>query len=221
MAVRTDQMTTYLHDLHPRRARTGLAGPHRPGHDEALLAAPNGGPKTFRSDWKMGSTWNLEHKDVGLVVSGPEQVILESDVYRRLSYTWHSFTPRWAVEVGMDEATAETWRAEPRSKVTFDMEDVGRGVVKLTAADSETDPPVLAVEAQQRLRDRQADQLGTAQPDRVTRPAVFHQHVIDLDVQCGHEGVQISVHEGLRARRWGSNADPGHPRHVPDVATHP
>ena len=37
-----------------------------------------------------------------------------------------------AVEVGMDEATAETWRAEPRSKVTFDMEDVGRGVVKLT-----------------------------------------------------------------------------------------
>jgi hypothetical protein len=36
------------------------------------------------------------------------------------------------------------------------MEDVGRGVVKLTAADSATDPPVLAVEAQQRLRDRQA-----------------------------------------------------------------
>jgi hypothetical protein len=51
------------------------------------------GPKTFRSDWKMGSTWNLEHKEVGLVVSDPEQVILESDLYRRLSYTWHSFTP--------------------------------------------------------------------------------------------------------------------------------
>ena len=89
-------------------------------------------PKTFRSDWKKGSTWNLEHKNVGLVVSDPEQVILESDLYRRLSYTWHSFTPRWAVEVGMDEATAETWRAERRSKVTFNVEDVGRGVVKLT-----------------------------------------------------------------------------------------
>ena len=61
-----------------------------------------------------------------------EQVILESDPYRRLSYTWHSFTPGWAAEVGMDEATAEAWRAEPRSKVTFDMQDVGRGVVKLT-----------------------------------------------------------------------------------------
>ena len=32
----------------------------------------------------------------------------------------------------MDDATAEAWRAEPRSKVTFDMQDVGRDVVKLT-----------------------------------------------------------------------------------------
>ncbi len=90
------------------------------------------GPKTFRTDWKKGSTWDLEHKDVGLVVSDPEQVILESDPYRRLSYTWHTFTPEWAAEVGMDEATAQDWRAEPRSKVAFDIEGVGQGVVKLT-----------------------------------------------------------------------------------------
>jgi uncharacterized protein YndB with AHSA1/START domain len=90
------------------------------------------GPKTFRSDWRKGSTWDLEHKDAGLVVSDPEQVILESDPYRRLSYTWHSFTPQWATEVGMDEATADTWRAEPRSNVTFDMDDIGKGVTKLT-----------------------------------------------------------------------------------------
>jgi len=32
----------------------------------------------------------------------------------------------------MDKATADTWRAEPRSKVTFDMEDVGKDVAKLT-----------------------------------------------------------------------------------------
>ncbi|MGH3149401.1 MAG: SRPBCC domain-containing protein [Streptosporangiaceae bacterium] len=67
-----------------------------------------------------------------LVVIDPEQVILGSDPYRRLSYTWHSFTPRWAAEVGMDEATAKAWRAEPRPDVTFDMEDAGRGAVKLT-----------------------------------------------------------------------------------------
>jgi uncharacterized protein YndB with AHSA1/START domain len=89
------------------------------------------GPKTFRSDWKKGSTWDLEHKSVGLVVSDPEQVILESDPYRRLAYTWHSFTPEWAAEVGMDEATADIWRAEPRSKVTVDMEDIGNGVARL------------------------------------------------------------------------------------------
>ena len=32
----------------------------------------------------------------------------------------------------MDDATAEVWRAEPRSRVAFDIEEVGRGTVKLT-----------------------------------------------------------------------------------------
>jgi len=90
------------------------------------------GEKTFISDWKKGSTYDMAHEEVGLVVSDPEQVILESDLPHRLSYTWHTITPEWAVEVGMDDATAEIWRAEPRSKVTFDIEDVGHGTVKLT-----------------------------------------------------------------------------------------
>jgi hypothetical protein len=59
-------------------------------------------------------------------------MFLESEPCRRLAYNWHSFTPAWAAEVGMDEATADAWRAEPRSQVAFDIEDVGRGVVKLT-----------------------------------------------------------------------------------------
>jgi hypothetical protein len=32
----------------------------------------------------------------------------------------------------MDEATAKAWRAEPCSKVTLDIEDIGQGVAKLT-----------------------------------------------------------------------------------------
>ena len=32
----------------------------------------------------------------------------------------------------MDEATADAWRAEPRSRVSFDIEDAGNGVVRLT-----------------------------------------------------------------------------------------
>jgi hypothetical protein len=75
----------------------------------------------------------MAHDEAGLVVSGPEQVILESDPPRRLVYTWHTITPQWAAAAGMDEATAAAWRAEARSKVAFDIEDVGHGVVKLTA----------------------------------------------------------------------------------------
>src|SRR5258708_21940359 len=42
-----------------------------------------------------------------------------------------------------------------------------------------------------------------------------------LHVQCRHEGVQGSVHEGLQAQRRVSNADPGHPRQLRHVTTHP
>ena len=105
------------------------------------------GPKTFRSDWKHGSPYDLVHEDVGLVVSDAQQVILESDPYRRLAYTWHTFTPEWAAEVGMDETTADTWRAEPRSKVAFDIEDTGHGVVKLTVAHDGFEPDSNVLEA--------------------------------------------------------------------------
>jgi uncharacterized protein YndB with AHSA1/START domain len=90
------------------------------------------GGKTFPSEWKPGSTWELVHADIGLVVGDPAMVILESDPYRRLSYTWHTFTPAWASAVGLDPAAAEAWRAEPRSTVAFDLEETSRGVTRLT-----------------------------------------------------------------------------------------
>lgn len=120
--------TAYIHAT-PEQVWRGLTDP---AMTKRYWRHHLAGPKTFRSDWQKGSTWDLEHNDVGLVVSDPEQVILRSDPYSRLSYTWHSFTPAWAAEVGMDEATADAWRAEPRSTVTFDAEEVGRGVTKLT-----------------------------------------------------------------------------------------
>ncbi len=98
------------------------------------------GEKTFRSDWKKGSTYDMAHEEVGLVVSDPEQVILESDPFSRLAYTWHAITPAWAAEVGRDEATAAVWRAEPRSKVAFDIEDVGHGVARLTVVHDGFEP---------------------------------------------------------------------------------
>src|SRR3954471_16437140 len=74
----------------------------------------------LESDWKAGSTYTL--RQFGLTIADREQVVLESDPYRRLSYTWHTFTPEWADALDFDGGTLERLTAERRSKVTFDIE---------------------------------------------------------------------------------------------------
>lgn len=81
------------------------------------------------SDWNVGSTFDW--RDGDLNITGPEQVILESDPYRRLAFTFHTFTPELTV-VGLSPEVIEQAAAEPRSKVTFDIEPVDDGRVKLT-----------------------------------------------------------------------------------------
>jgi uncharacterized protein YndB with AHSA1/START domain len=134
-------MTSFDYTLYiqatPERVWQALT---EPADTRAYWRHQKAGPKTFRSDWRKGSTWDLLHEDVGLVVSDPEQVILESDPPTRLAYTWHTITPEWAVEVGMNEATAAAWRAEPRSKVSIEIEDVGHGVVKLVVVHDGFEP---------------------------------------------------------------------------------
>jgi uncharacterized protein YndB with AHSA1/START domain len=134
--------TTYIHAT-PQQVWEGLTDP---AFTKQYWRHHLAGPKTFISDWKEASTWALVHDDVDLVVSDDEQVILESDPHRRLAYTWHTFTPEWAAKVGMDESTADAWRAGPRSKVSYDIEDIGHGVVKLTVVHDGFTPgsPVLA-----------------------------------------------------------------------------
>jgi uncharacterized protein YndB with AHSA1/START domain len=141
MAAGSNQPRSFTYPIYiralPERVWQGLTDP-------ALMKRywrhQKAGEKTFLSDWKKGSTYDMVHEQVGLVVSDPEQVILESDPYTRLAYTWHTITPQWAVEVGMDEATAAVWRAEPRSTVAFDIEDVGHGSVKLTVVHDGFEP---------------------------------------------------------------------------------
>jgi DNA-binding transcriptional ArsR family regulator/uncharacterized protein YndB with AHSA1/START domain len=120
--------TTYIHAT-PERVWQGLTDP---AFTKRYWRHPVSGGVSWPSEWRKGSTYDLAYEEVGLVISDPEQVVLESDPYRRLSYTWHTFTPEWATKHGIDEATAAAWRAEPRSKVAFDIEDAGKGVVKLT-----------------------------------------------------------------------------------------
>jgi uncharacterized protein YndB with AHSA1/START domain/DNA-binding transcriptional ArsR family regulator len=91
----------------------------------------------FEADWNTGSPmiWHPE----GLTIADPEQVVLEADPYHRLSYTWHAFTPEWADAVGVSEEVRGQIAAEPRSKVTFDLEEEG-DLVRLTVVHDGFEP---------------------------------------------------------------------------------
>ena len=92
---------------------------------------------TFDSDWKPGSamTWHTR----GMTIADPEQVVVESEPYRRLSYAWHTFTPEWAESLDLRDDARDHLAAEPRSKVTFEIEPLG-DQVKLTVIHDDLEP---------------------------------------------------------------------------------
>jgi DNA-binding transcriptional ArsR family regulator/uncharacterized protein YndB with AHSA1/START domain len=92
---------------------------------------------TFETDWQAGSP--MVWTNHGARIEDPEQVVLESDPYSHLSYTWHTMTQELADQIGFDDDKVARWRAEPRSTVTFDIED-GRPLVKLTVMHEVADP---------------------------------------------------------------------------------
>ena len=94
----------------------------------------------FDTDWAKGSrmTW----RESGNTIDDPEQVVVESNPYTRLAYTWHAFTDDWAAKVELPEGHLEKLRAEPRSTVTFQLDQQG-SVVKLTVV-HEGGPAVLS-----------------------------------------------------------------------------
>jgi len=59
-------------------------------------------------------------------------------------------------------------------------------------------PAAFGVVAEQGLRDRQADELGVRQLGRMARSPAGFQQVINGDVQCDHEVVEVSVHTASR-----------------------
>jgi hypothetical protein len=63
------------------------------------------------------------------------------------------------------------------------------------SAAGEPQPAPFAVAAQQHLSDGQTDQLGVAQFGFATGTASGADQVVDGDVQCRDEGVEIGVHE--------------------------
>ena len=89
------------------------------------------------SDWERGSTYVWSDRE--LEIAHPDQVILESDPYRRLAFTFHSFVPE-LTELGLDEETINQAATEQRSKVTIDIELVDDGQVKLTVVHDDFPP---------------------------------------------------------------------------------
>lgn len=81
------------------------------------------------SDWKVGSTYAWQ--DMGLNIEHPDQVVLEYDPYNRLAITFHTFVPDIASHAGISDETIAAAAAEPRSKVTFELEPA-ENQVKLT-----------------------------------------------------------------------------------------
>ncbi len=99
---------------------------------------------TFESDWKVGSTMTLEQD--GMTIADPAQVVLESEPYRRLTYTWHTFTPEWARAHGLSDEFLTRVTSERRSKVTFDIEPFGQ-MVRLTVVHDDFEPGSAVLES--------------------------------------------------------------------------
>ncbi|MGH3118654.1 MAG: ArsR/SmtB family transcription factor [Micromonosporaceae bacterium] len=98
---------------------------------------------SFDTDWKAGS--EMVWEEHGAKTADPGQVVLESEPCRRLSYAWHTFTPEWAKAVNVSDEVLAKIAAEPRSKVTFDIEPVGEKV-KLTVTHDGFEPGSTVVE---------------------------------------------------------------------------
>jgi uncharacterized protein YndB with AHSA1/START domain len=96
---------------------------------------------TFDTDWAVGSPmgWNNQ----GLTITHPEQVVLESDPYRRLAYIWHTFTPELQAHLGVDDELFAKLAAERRSRVAFGIEPAGE-LVKLTVIQDNFEPGSIA-----------------------------------------------------------------------------
>ena len=99
---------------------------------------------TFDTDWEVGSTMTWHHE--GVTIADPEQVVLESEPYRRLSYTWHNFTPELAeVHDELSDELITKLAGEPRSKVTFEIEPLDE-LCKLTVVHDGFEPGSTVVE---------------------------------------------------------------------------
>jgi DNA-binding transcriptional ArsR family regulator/uncharacterized protein YndB with AHSA1/START domain len=92
---------------------------------------------SFETDWKVGSSMTWDNH--GILIADPEQIVLESEPFRRLSYTWHTFIPDLQDRLQVDDEVFAKLAAERRSRVAFDIEPV-QEMVKLTVLHDDFEP---------------------------------------------------------------------------------
>lgn len=92
----------------------------------------------IESDWQKGSSYVWV--EGGQRIEDPEQLIVESDPYQRLAFTFHGFIPELRQIIpDLSDETIAVASAERRSRVSFDIEPVG-DQVKLTVTHDGFDP---------------------------------------------------------------------------------
>ncbi|QWT24586.1 metalloregulator ArsR/SmtB family transcription factor [Subtercola sp. PAMC28395] len=119
MSKPTFVYTTYIHTT-PEKLWNALIDP-------AFTSTYWGA--SFTTDWKVGSEMTWHYGEVTIQDAG--QVVLEFDPFTRLAYSWQSIPEDFAQLVGFSPEYAEALRGEPRSQVSFELEEAG-DQVKLT-----------------------------------------------------------------------------------------
>lgn len=91
----------------------------------------------IESEWQRGSSY-IWVED-GQRIDDPEQVIVESDPYQRLAFIYPGFTPGLRGGADLSGEAIALAAAEPRSKVSFDIETI-EDQVRLTVIHDGFDP---------------------------------------------------------------------------------
>jgi DNA-binding transcriptional ArsR family regulator/uncharacterized protein YndB with AHSA1/START domain len=92
---------------------------------------------SFETDWAVGAPMIWDNH--GILIADSEQIVLESDPFKRLAYTWHTFTPELNERLQLGDEAFAKLSSEHRSRVAFDLEPVG-SMVKLTVVHDDFEP---------------------------------------------------------------------------------
>jgi uncharacterized protein YndB with AHSA1/START domain/DNA-binding transcriptional ArsR family regulator len=96
---------------------------------------------SFETDWTVGAPMIWDNH--GIIIADPEQIVLESDPYRRLAYSWHTFSPELNERLQLGDEVFARLSSERRSRVAFELEPVGT-MVKLTVVHDNFEPGSIA-----------------------------------------------------------------------------